>query len=73
MVKKNHGKVWSYNVKFENSQENDVTFEGEELFNIIKGVILLKQFYTNMTFTLTTYLLRIQVLIPFTVSLLRFG
>ena len=51
MVKKNHGKVWPYNVKFENSQENDVTFEGEELFNIIKGVILLKQFYTNMTFT----------------------
>ena len=51
MVKRNHGKVWSYNVKFENNQENDVTFEGEKLFNIIKKVILLEQFYTNIAFT----------------------
>ena len=69
MVKTNLGKKYSCHAKFENNQGNDVTFVGEELFHTNKDVSFSKQFYTNMTFTLTTfYPLKVQVV----TSILRF-
>ena len=48
-----------------NHQGIDVNFVGEELFHTNKEVILSKQFYTNITFTLTIYYpLKIQILTP---------
>ena len=55
-----------FDIRIQFIQFSKVTFLGEKLFYANKEVILWKQFYTNMTFALTTFLypLKIQVLTP---------